>query len=559
MKRSICRAIAAALVIVFVFAALGNASTTARAATENGLLKVTGVSWYAPNSTELAVPGTNYVPLLVSFIVLANSSSGTVLNASVNLTSQFAYSGVSGGSAKTVISVSPVTQGGTYTLLQMVNISASAQDGLYTENLSYTITGGAVSPITGSSQFTLPLLGSVNLVSAGSEFGTPSAPILGTPGMKFVPLSVSIENTGNSPVTNVSATYTPAGYLYGSAQTTYISAMSPFGFEMLTFLVSISANATQGFVQQSIVMNYNGANHTLAFSVPVTGYSNISVVNYFTNPPAIYQNEKYITLTIYTANSGNSFSGPIAVSASSSSFEILTAPYLLPAYPEGAELNFTFLLDAMNHSGPAPVTVTIGSAAYVIPLYLKSEGEMVVASKIPVFNPGNSKQIELFTLTNAGNSTMYDISIHLLSPSIVSIHIPSSNPFAALTANNITFAELLPHQTIDVTFSVDTASNAPTGEYPAQLLVTWMYNDSSTVFHKTYAFSEVVSRSSIQQFTDTFTLNPLNGAILGVMIAVVAILAGLAVRGARRRRKERGAGGQHVHNEGEEGGGSGKR
>ncbi len=538
MKNTILRGLAFAVALAILLAGLNAATSNASASTENNLLKVTSVSWYSPGSAEQGVPGTGYVPLIVSFAVLFNGSAGAFMNVTLSLTSQFSYSNVTGGSAQSVLQIAPVTAGSAYTIAQMVNISASAANGLYAEQLSYTVEGGSGPAITGNSTFTLPLLGSVDIVAAGSAFGSATNPVPGTPGMNYVPLSVMVENTGNSPVANVSAQYMPSGYLSGASQTTYLSALPSFGFATLTFLVSIGSSAPLGFLQQELVLHYNDANHTIQFEVSITGYANISVISYFTNPPAIYQDEKYIQLTVYTANSGNSFSGSMDVSATSSHFEVVTAPYSLPAYPSGAQLNFTFLLNALNYTGPAPVTVTVGSSAYTIPLYLKQEGSIGISSSIPVFNPGNSNQLELFTIANEGNTTLWDVNIHLLSPGIISIHIPSSNPFAALTADNVTFAELTPGQTVTVTFAVDTASAAPVGAYQAQLLVTWVHNDSSSQFYKTYNFNEVVQKSSVQQFTDTFALNPINTIILVIIIVVVAALAAVGLRRSRSRRKK---------------------
>ena len=538
MNWKLNRGFAAVLVLTLLFAGLGLATTNANAAaSENNLLKVTGVSWYAPASTQQGVPGTDYVPLIVSFVVLFNATAGSVMNVSVNLTSQFSYSGIAGGNAQTVLSIAPVVEGTSYTVVQAVNISAAAADGLYTEELSYTVSSGAGSAIAGVSQFTLPLLGTVNIVAAGSTFGTTSNPLPGTPGMNYVPLSVAIENTGNSPVANLSATYTPAGYLTGSSQTTHISALPSYGFATLTFLASISSTAPLGFLQQNISVYFNGANHIVSFNAPITGYSKISVISYFTDPPVIYQQEKYIRLTVFTANSGNSFSGSMKISAASAHFDIVTAPYSLPAYPAGSQLNFTFLLNALNYSGPAPVTVTVGNSSYAIPLYLRPGGTLSISSSIPVFNPGSTSQLEIFTITNAGNNTLWDLNMHLLSPGIISIHIPTSNPFAALTADNVTVAELTPGQSATVTFSVDTSSNAPVGTYPAQLLISWVHNDSSTQTYKAYTFSEVVQKSSVQQFTDSFALNPLNTAILIVVIVIVAALAFVGIRRSRAGKK----------------------
>lgn len=538
MKRTMYKMAAAALILTVLAAGASISVSPARGATQNDLLAVAGVSWYSPNSTALAVPGSDGVPLFVTFEVLANGSAGALLNVSLGLSSPFSYYNSTGLPAVTNYSFSPVRSGSEFTVMQLVNISGSGVNGYYPELLSYAISGGAGGTVTGSSRFLLPLLGSVNIVAAGSLFGSPASPIPGTPGMKYVPLSVSIENTGNSAVANITATYAPSGALYGARQTTYVSAMTSYGFATLTFLVSISSSAQDGFVSQNMTLFYNSANHTVEFSAPVTGYSNISMIGYYTNPPAIYQDEKYVQLTVFTANAGNSFASDVNISASSAGFDVLTPAYSLPAYPAEEALNFTFLLNAHNYSGPAPVTVAIGGTTYRIPLYLKSEGDLAITSTVPSFNPGNSNQLISFTLANDGNTTLWDVNIHLLSVSIISIHIPSSNPFAALTADNVTFAELSPGQSVTVTFLMDTSSSAAVGTYPAQLFVTWMHNDSLSQFSKTYTFNEVVVKSSVQKFTEAFTLNPLNIAILVVIIVVVIALVAIGVRKSRAGRKK---------------------
>lgn len=541
------RVFAIALVVAVLLAGFGLAAPPARAATQNGLVKVTGAEWYSANSTLQGVPGTSGVPLLVSFVMLTNGSAGQVMNISANLTSPFSYTVVPGQYPVTNYTFAPIVQGAEYTIVQLVNISSAAATGYYTESLSYSITGPSGPAVQGSATFTLPLLGSVSLVAAGSSFGSPSSPIPGTPGMKYVPLTVDIENTGNSAAANITASYQPSGYLYGAQQTTYVSAVAPYGFVQLTFLVSIAGSTPEGFVEQNLTLSYNGANHAVPFYAPVTGYASLSLVNFFTNPPVIYQNEKFVTLEVFAVNSGNSYAGNVTVSAASGSFSVLTSPYALPAFPPGAQLNFTFVLNALNSTGPAPVTLTIGPGTYTLPLYIKPEGSVAISSAIPTFNPGSSSQLMTFNLENTGNTTLYDLNIHLLSASIISIHIPTSNPFAALTADNVTFAQLDPGQSLVVTFLVDTSSSAAVGTYPAQLLVTWLHNDSSNLFFRTYSFSEVVKKSSVQQFTDAFTLDPLNTAVLVVIVLAAVIAATVAVRRSRRRKREgEGAGEQEV-------------
>ena len=539
------------LVLLISLSALAGFSMVSSAqapTTANNAVMVTGTSWYSTNSSMQAVPGTNNVPLFVSFAnsgALSPYGNITEFNVSVNLTagtgSTFNYSYIVNNQypgEATHYNFTGLPVGETFTIVQMVNISKFAGTNTYNEKLSYSFylqNGGTLTPYSGNTTISIPVLGTVNIVSPNSFFGTSSNELIGTPGMNNVPATVYLENTGNSPVTNLTISYNPSGPFSGEAQTTYVSAIPSYGAVPVNFLVNVSSNTGTGLLPQTLNVTYNGLVHQVTFKLPVTGTSNLSVVNYFTNPPVIYQDQKFVQLTVITANSGSSFASDLNAYVTSGAFSSLTNPYYVSYYQSGAMYNFTFLLNAKNITGSAPVVFHLGKMQYTVPLYLHNYGAMKVSSTIPALHPGSSKSVLQFNITNTANVTLRDINIHLLSPSVISIHVSSSNPLGALTANNVTFSELQPGKTLTVTFLVDTDGNANTGTYNAQLVMTWRLNNTQSTFYNTYNFNEKVTPTAIQNLQNTLTLNQTNMIFLGIVILLIIVVIVLAVRGRSRK------------------------
>lgn len=537
MKKGIITIVA----IVLLATVLSGFSGQATAATPTvSPLAVTGVSWFSTNSTQQVVPGMNDVPLFVTFFNTVAESNLTVsLNLSAYAPGVFNYSYIVGPNKNINEQYYfPELPGQTTTTIeQTVNISGNAPNAIYLENLTFSIAGS--SAVTyGNDSFNLPVAGTVSMVSPMSFFGTQSAPLIGTPGMSDVPLTVMVENTGNSAATNVSVSYTPSGSLTGATQHTVISVVPAYQSIPLTFLASVKDNASINQVYgQNLTVSYYGTAHMVPFSVPITGTSSISIVNYFTNPPVIFQDQKFISLTLVTENSGSSFAKNVSVSVSSPQFNVTSNPYNISYFPSGTLMNFTFLMNAKNYTGISHLSVTLGSEVRAITLNIHSHGSFSISSSIPALHTGASKQVISFNVTNTGGVTLYDFTMHLLSPSVISLHIPSSNPLAALTETNVTFAQITPGQTVTATFLVDTSSSATFTTYPAQLAISWALNTSTMPFYQTYNFNEKVTPTGVQSIQGMITFTPLNIAVLILIIVLIVSLVALAGRG-RRLKKE---------------------
>lgn len=419
--------LALAFVLVAIVGSVGISGDAAASAPTASPIVVTNAYWYSQNSTVLASPGSGFVPLFVQFTVAGDFS---YVNTSVNLSfypgTPMAYSFITGPdqNVRSFYNLTNPTPGETFTIMQLVNISSSASNGVY---------------------------------------------------------EIALETT-----TNVSS---------------QIPSFEPF-------------------------------------YVSVLGTPSLTLVNYYTDPPIIYQDEKFVQLTAIVSNTGLGPAKNLNIGVNSSSFDVLTNAYNVSYFPSGMIENFTFLLNAHDFAGNAPVDLRLGNASYVLPLYLHNYGSISVSSNVPVMTAGQSKALEQFNITNTGNVTLYDINVHLVSPSVISVDVPTSNPLAALTAGNFTIGKLTPGQTVTATFLVDVDSSASFQVYPAQLIFVWSLNNTPDHFISVYNFNEQVSQTTLQKLTSLLVFTPLNIAILALIIVLIVVLVTL---GARSRRKKRRA------------------
>ena len=388
---------------------------------ENNAMAVTSVSWYAPNSTELPAPGSNGIPLYVTFTSYVTMTDA---NVSLNLSaykSPLSYTYISGPNSdvRTYNIIPEIQQGHSYTIMQLVNISKESKYQYYDENLTY----------------------------------------------------------GNA---------------------------------------TISGNAT--------------------FTIPV-GHPQIGLISYTTNPPVIYQNEKFIKLIAYTENTGTSAMRNVNVNVTSSFYKTVSpVQYSIAYYPQGKLLNFTFYINADNVTGNAPIELHVNNSTYTLNTIIHSNGKRDLSISVlkKSLTSDTKKQIMIFHLNDTGNRTYLDVQIHMLSPSIISIHVSSSNPLGALTANNVTFAQIKPGESITVTYVVDTSS-APSGNYPVQMLVEYHFNNTAETFDRVYTYNQKIVPTTIQQVENTM-VEPLYAGLTALIIVILISIG--AIAGHSRRKSK---------------------
>ncbi|MEM4057022.1 MAG: hypothetical protein QW578_08300 [Thermoplasmatales archaeon] len=628
MKEFISIILAAMILITAVPAAMATQSPIA----------VEGAYWFSTNSTEPVSPGYSYVPLIVAFVPLENLFN---LNISLNYSSlkdEFSYSYVHGPDreVRDYFNFPEASAGDKYYIYQLTNISSNLTDGMYEIPVDYAFQVGNIT-ITGEVNATVPVLGTIRLVSPDSFFGSQNAPVAATSFMNNVPVTVYLEEDGNSPVTNVTVSYKPQYPFSGQAQEEIVSAIQSYSYVPLTFFVNtgpsglvvkqfmnvsflgtstivpftvrlsgfpyvvqagsqlgttqilpsqgmknipitffieedspvpvqnvtvhfspnyplsgpeqsfvisalpsyspvgvtflVNITGDQSVFNENLTLYYNDSLHVIEYKVILPGYSNISLLTYFTNPPIIYQGQEFIQLDVILVNGGNSFSPPLNVSLSSEGFEVLTAPYSFPPVPAGKVLNLTFLINAENATGNETLLLHVNDKTFFLHEMVYSKGSVSVQSSNISVVSGSSSNLFSFVVKNTGNVTLVDLQFHILTPDIFSIHIPSSNPLGGLTANNITFSQLSPGKEIIVTFVIDVSSAAKAGSYPSELFLTYRTNNSSVEFMKTFTFNVTVEETALQELS---SLSGITYAAIAIAIILIIVFSVIMIR--RRKR-----------------------
>lgn len=377
--------------------------------------------------------------------------------------------------------------------------------------------------------FVLQLSAFPLIVAGGSVFNTGS--VIAAQGMKNIPLTFYLVEDSSVPAVNVSVTYTPTDPLSGVTQHAIVSAIPQYEAVPVTFFVNISGPTVQSL--QNLTLLYNGSYHSLSFEVIIPGYSNVSMVNYYTNPPYIYEDQQFVVLKVGLVNGGNSYSGPLNISLSSNNFTVTTLPYSFPSLPAGQLLNLSFLISAGSVTGPTNLYLHVNNKNFTLVENILSKGRVKISSPEFSVDSGTNGNLFNFAVKNTGNTTIVDLNLHILTPDVFYIDVPSSNPLGSLTANNVTFAQLVPGQTILVTFMMDVMSSVTQGSYPAQLLLSYRTNNSTTPFLVTHNFNIVVQQTAFQTLSASISLTYV------VIVIAVAIIIAFSILIVRRRRKNK--------------------
>lgn len=498
----------------------GNSTVTGNV---SGQIELLGTVDILPQQAYFGVPGspisaTSYESNIPVTIYLVNNGNSAATNVTVSYMPQSPFTGAL---QSQVVAAFPA-----YTTIPVTFTISTGPARLVTNQTIDVVVYGVVH----SEQFSVRLASFPYVVGAAAAFSTGS--VVAAQGMKNIPLQFYLEEDSSVAVTNLTVSYTPTTPLSGVTQKTIVSALPAFTSVPVTFLVNISGNATT--FDQNITLNYNGTSHIIEFQIVLPGYSNVSMINYFTTPPYIYQDEQFIVLRVELINGGNSISPPLNISLTSNAFGVSTSAYHLPGLASGQLLNLTFLLNATSSIGPTELHLHVNDKTFSLMENILDKGSVGLNSSQIAVNSGTNANLFVFTARNTGNVTLVNLDFHILTPDIFYIDVPSSNPLGSLTANNITFAQLVPGQAITVTFVMDVESAATPGTYPSQLVLTYMMNNSSNQFLVTHNFNVSVQETTIQHLSSTTGLTYI---VLIVAVVIVIVFSTLILRRRKNKKK----------------------
>ncbi len=468
------------------------------------------------NRTIYATTFMNNVPFTV---VLENMGNSPAFNVTVEYSPSAPLSG-----RYQSIPVSAIPAYSAISLTFIANLGASNMS--FEQNLKVIYNDGSISNLI----FNLTLAGYSDIKVAQAYINTGS--IAPSVGMNGVPLTVYLEDSSIVPASNVTVKFTPSSPLSGYTQEINISAIPAYNPISLTFLVNITGY--QGVANESLYVYYNDTWHQVNFQVIISGKPSINLVTYYTDPPWVYENEQFVELKVIFVNSGNGIAENFNITGTSNKLTLAPNYFSFPKLLPGQLINLTFLFSTGNNSGPSLITLRTSFGNYTLTVNVLTTPSFNFTDNIPTVYPGSNKNLFTFHLTNTGNVTMYDLNIHILTPDVFYIDVPSSNELGALTANNITFGSLNPGQTIVVTFLIDVRSTTSLGNYPAQLFVSYRLNNSPYQFFKVFNFGVEVNYTGIQKITSGYYLPEIVIAIAAVLIVVFSIVI---IRRRKRNKK----------------------
>ncbi|MEM0141613.1 MAG: hypothetical protein QXN66_06240 [Thermoplasmatales archaeon] len=419
-------------------------------------IEIEGASWYSLNSTSQVSPGYSYVPLFVTFVAISQMLD---LNVSLNYTSlngALEYSYVHGPNkeVRDYFDFPEVSEGSKYSIYQLTNVSSGISDGMYQVPVDYSFVVGNVT-VKGNENVTVPILGNVKLAASNSFFGTPDSPIEATSFMNNLPFTVYIENYGNSPVANVSVTYSPQYPMSGSYQRDILPAIPSYSYEPVTFFVNTGPSGT--VIDQYLNVSFYGISMELPFTLRLSGFpylvpagsqlgsSSLIVSEGMKNVPISFYVEDDSPIPAENVSVHFSPSYPLAGTNQSTIISVI------PAY---SPVEVTFIVNVTGGASSFPENITLyyngslHSLSYKV--ILPGYGNVSLVSYFsnpPVIYQGEEYVQLQVVLINGGNSFSPPLNISL-----------NSTSFNILTGG-YSFPSIPAGRMINLTFLINAGNN----------------------------------------------------------------------------------------------------
>lgn len=480
------------IAILIAFLVLASTFGISLSSAGNSEIVVTGVNWFGSNSTEEAVPGMNNVPL---FITVVNNGP-TIYNftAFIYLKYPFSYGYVINNTKqeeKTVIALPELPSNYKFQIMQLVNISPYANDGIYVENLFAYGKFSQNYPLQNlSTSFYIPLEGNVNLFVSGAYIGENGQVINPVPGENPLPLTLILGNSGNSPVLNVTFHFIPSYPFYGNDQKTIITAIPAYGYVPITFMVNLSQNIKNGYYPEKILFEYYNVSGALTFNFTWSNYYSISViaayVGYGSNIIEATGGMRNVPITIEIMNSGTEYVSDVNLTyAPQKPFygqvQNVNLPVLAPFRQEsivffasiengtdGGIYNQTLLMEINSFNKNLNFTIDLNgySSIMVDAAYIDLNGTGIAAG------PG-MKNVPLTVIVSNGGNAM--------AGNITFTYIPSY-PFYG-NIQSVSLPALPPLEPLSLTFIVSIYGNASDGLISQMLSYSYCGYSGKIIFH----------------------------------------------------------------------------
>jgi hypothetical protein len=492
--------------------------------------------WGSPSSPIVASPGSSSLPL---YITITNLGPNTVSNFSSVFNPAYPLIPVNGQPSNPQLFVPAIAVGASVTMLGFYGVASNASQGVYNETMGISYFDGLqmVNLVIGVSVAVLGPSLPPQTFQANAVWGSPSSPIVASPGSSSLPLYITITNLGPNTVGNLTAVFQTAyplipvnGQSYNLSQSIPLLATGA-SLPMIGYY-SVASNASQGVYNENVSLYYsNGTqmvNQTVGFSVAVLGPSNpnqysISVTASFwgsqQSPMAVEPGMTDTPFTLYLTNFGTIPAQNVTITLDlsypfSSSSEFDGTSSSIHVLPPTATLPVTFYLSIASNSPTGVYTLPIeieyseSGSNYTfntdVQLPVTTLANLTVQSAYwgspsspTLVGPGTGYATLVLNVRNVGDNNAYNTSI--------TIHL--AHPFYhhadGLETEETTQLGVIPAGSImPATFTISVESNISTGEYPMN--ITLDYNggiaQNQTVYVPVLGSPDIVVQSyAIQQ------------------------------------------------------------
>ncbi|MEM0363564.1 MAG: hypothetical protein QXH75_07175, partial [Sulfolobaceae archaeon] len=220
-------------------------------------------------SAELIAPGEIGVPITFHLVNLGPTNLTDVTIIPINTYPFYVYNYYN---STKLVNIPFWKVGQMINVTFLFNISNTAKQGVYSEAIAIQAVNEYGQTVDSTILVPVPVLGYVNF-SASSVWGTTSNPIVVGPGENNVPLTIILQNTGNTLVTNVTLELNsqfPVKFLQNNAT---ISAIPAGYYGEATVMASVYPNVTEGlyYIKLKVIYYHNATTYVI---VPIDIGSN---------------------------------------------------------------------------------------------------------------------------------------------------------------------------------------------------------------------------------------------------------------------------------------------
>jgi len=379
-------------------------------------------------------------------------------------------------------------------------------------------------------------------------WGSEQSPQLASAGDLNLPLSVVLVNEGGpSQDTNLTLQLAEPFYYefylnglrrFSNAENVSLGYVPTGQLATATFYVSLSSSAFRGLYQLPLLVRSEGYNETLQVSVPVQGYSSITVVGVTFTPATLFPNQQMDEMEVYLLNAGTS-------PAQNATVKLILPRGFSEAWgnstfhdvgilPVGQQVPVPFFFNVGSLASPGNYTASVevqwvgGRVVQPVTMVLSGKAKLRLAqSSSTNLTQGGSGQKLYVVVRNVGNYTADDVSLTLEAP----------NEFSGVMNDYI--GELKPGQSATARFEVDTSSGAPAGRYNLTVEISWIQNNTEEPFLSYHQIGVEVHESLLNQIISGVFSQSAAGLALpelfGITIVfLLGVLIGVLVRGRKR-------------------------